>query len=403
MLVRMRGRETLGDDARDRRRGKCAGVPNGPLIERRGGKLDSPTQGARGRHGGSLFAVVIVLALLVCGVALWALRAGAPRTRAVELAPENRTELTTSEQTASIDRAPDAPLTAAPAETRTVAPITTRADHVPAGAFGHVSVRVKRADGKPVGPWTLAIEDVGAARAATSEARRTLDFAEANAGFDAILGSVSAVSARGDGVASQTAWVRVDSNSPRPEIELVLAPATPIEGQVVDPWGAPVVGIEVWFTPAFQRAGSNSERVPMTVGTVTDVLGTFHSPPLVPGQWNVLAGPRAHPLARQNDVAVASAVVRLDSLRLPQTFALTIAVRDQNGGRVAGARVTGNGTNGGEFDIVTDAAGEAHADGLPAGRFRVFADGAARGRTNRVVEVPSETRVDLDLRAVKRP
>lgn len=344
--------------------------------------------------------LVIVLAVGLCGVALWASHTGrgATAAKAIE-APEGAR--TAVDGVTLLDEHDSRPT---PAAQRATARATDIAQEV-AQDVGRIAVRVRREDGATVDAWTLEVENVAGAIAHALDATRSLEFTAPSIVFDAGLGSTLGIQAHATGFASATAWVRLTSAAPTADVELVLGPASAVEGRIVDDAGLPVADIQVSLAPAFIVSDPKSARTNLAISTRTNALGAFQTLSLNTGRWNLLVGDRSHPLARRNDIDIdiAGRRVVLEPLELPRTFELLVRVLDDHGARVPGARVSGSGTNGGAILLATDGDGEVRASRLPAGRYRVFADSPTRGRTNRVVEIPSESSIVLTLRSQKRP
>jgi hypothetical protein len=342
-----------------------------------------------------LFALVLVIAALLCGLGWW-LASSAPDVAIV--APIESPPGAPTEQAGDGDPALE------PAGTR--APVTRQAPESLAQSTdgdleGTIFVSVRLADGRTFdGPWTLEIEEEHYGRGGPWRPRQSLQQTTPAVSIPARSDGIHLLCASASGLASKTVRCDLDKAHPAAEIVLTLDPAARVVGTVVDADGHVVSNMQVWLvpSPAVDRRETTSFATPLPIQRLTDSAGTFRVEGLVPDTWSVLAGDRDSPLARAVNIVIAARETRLEPVVLPRLHSAVVRVKDEHGAVVSGASVTSKGPRGGSIAGVTDANGELVCEGLPAGQWRVFASAPDGSRANVSAVVPG-----ADIQIMLRP
>jgi hypothetical protein len=150
-----------------------------------------------------------------------------------------------------------------------------------------------------------------------------------------------------------------------------------LTGRVVDAGGAPVAGIAVRVE---DRAGGEAREL------VTDASGVYLASPLPEGEYRVLVGRPAAPLARADDVSYSPPSLHMPDLVTPPLGELVVRVVDLDGHPVAGALVEGHGLRSGPIRATTGTDGVARAPNATAGTVRLYAHDERQGAGEAEVE-----------------
>lgn len=250
-------------------------------------------------------------------------------------------------------------------------------------------VRARRPDGELARAWTLEIDDVALVTRSHTAPRTRVDVDDVEYRVRLRANTVHKLAAFARGYASESRSVTPVPGTDPLVVELALNPAGEVHVLVHDDSGRAVPGLPLCLRADLDPAHPAS--LPLDLMATADAHGAATFPSVPPGAWTLIAGDRASPLARRTGIAVTTAALTLDPLRLPALYPLALRVEDADGRPVARAELTARGTNGGSFEIETDVDGLARVEGLPAGRFRVFA-ATGTARANRVVNVPNDPR-----------
>ncbi len=225
------------------------------------------------------------------------------------------------------------------------------------GAAGVIEGLVVTGDGRPAPGATVGF--AGGAELLQVESGPSGGFAaEVKAGTF----RVSAV--RGDEAGWVEGAVSVGPGATAPRLTITLGAAARFAGKVVDGAERPVGGAQVLVTPH----DANGELARL----VTAADGSFASPPLAPGEYDLDASADGFAPASSNGLVLLPHQRFAVTLRLRATGEVSGTVRSEAGGPLAGVRVRGGQRWGDRFgqvdgEAVTDALGRYRLSGLAPG------------------------------------
>lgn len=345
--------------------------------------------------GRALLGVIACAALIVTGT-VWFWTRSDSRTEEIEFAPRTTIHVSTLDATALDEEEPPPPRFTIERVDARVSPGTL----VPSSAgtsFGTITVRARLAPGGASALWTLDIDDVSLLARDSHAGRTSIAVTGTAIEVERRSPAVHRLRGRTSRAASRTQQIVLDAERSHVIVDLDFLAAVSVEGRVVDAAGLAAAASDVWLTPVLDATRA-AEPV-LDLHAETDAGGYFRYSDVLPGRFDLAVGERRFPLTRVEGLVAAQPVTTIETIRLPELHALRLRVVDARDLPVTDARLWSRGSRGGAFDVATDAYGEATAEGLPAGRWRVFARSMARGRANVSVELPlSNPNESLELR-----
>jgi hypothetical protein len=188
--------------------------------------------------------------------------------------------------------------------------------------------------------------------------------------------------------------VLLEQGSSDPYVLLLLSPAGSLEGELVDGDADPLEDVPVALEPLARGRGPRVE-------TRTDARGRYRFERVLDGEYRLHFGRVENPITPARELAFQAPGMTFPRVVIDGLHTLSVRVKDDAGRPVQGARVHGNGSNGGTFEGETDVAGEYRARHLRDGRVRVRAERAGFGSAFEVLEFGSTPQRELEL--VLRP
>jgi hypothetical protein len=244
--------------------------------------------------------------------------------------------------------------------------------------------------------WSLVLEPsttlVGRERAE----RRVIEFTAGEQEFvvdDLPLAGYD-VLARAPGWNARRHSVLLDNRHKDPYITMQIYATGFVEGRVLDHEQLPAAGIAVtlhWLS---------GEEAPRE--TTCDVLGRYRFDDVLDGEYELKFGSAASPVIPTARLRFTAPSMTLPDRVLPPTSTIKILALDEYENPVADVRVRGSGSNGGAFDVVTDAVGRAEAHHLAPGRYRISGERELYRRARQACELAAAP-VDVVLRLQLQP
>jgi len=172
--------------------------------------------------------------------------------------------------------------------------------------------------------------------------------------------------------------------SAHPYLVVTVSPTGFIDGFVLGGNSLPAEGLLVTL-----EGRKSKERVE----TRTRGDGMYRFEAVADGEYLLYVGPPEDPLVTPRELSFESPSMRFPTIELPRTVEILIHTRDNFRSRLAGVTVSGFGPPGGRFEVVSDSEGEARAESLPPGRYRLTArsdDGRRARITIQVEDAPDQ-------------
>jgi hypothetical protein len=251
---------------------------------------------------------------------------------------------------------------------------------------GRLTGEVEGPDGAPFpANWRLVIEpSLYVEGRQHSGPRRVLEFEGNQRTFDVddlALGAYR-VTAEGAGVDARTQEIllfKLRGHGPtagktHAHLNMRFHAARGCGGRVLDQAGEAVIGLPVTLIPRTPAGGAT--RDPLILKTETSGAGSWAFASVTTGSYLLILGSRARPLIEPQSVVVSNAAgdnpstYREDTV--PVTVTMELAVVDNQGRGLPGARVRGTGPS--PLDVVADSLGTATAKFLLPGRYQLAAE-----------------------------
>jgi hypothetical protein len=175
-------------------------------------------------------------------------------------------------------------------------------------------------------------------------------------------------------------------------VRVALRPAAFVEGSVRLESGLPVADLPLSLQPL---AGGDP------LETHSDANGAYLFEQVPDGEYRLFAGHPSSPVAPALDLAVVAPSLHPPAILVPPLGEIALTVVGSDGLPVAGAQVEGWGSEGGYVDERTDAAGQALARFLPAGRISmrvIEGEGAQRRRGRGSLDLAAGASESLEIR-----
>lgn len=118
------------------------------------------------------------------------------------------------------------------------------------------------------------------------------------------------------------------------------------------------------------------------------------------GEYRITFGPPHAPLAPAGELSFRAPSMNFPPRRIPLLADLEVLTFNELWQPLAGAHVSGYGSNGGQLELVTDDQGRGLARFLPPGRYRIAArhEGGQRAKLTIDVSLEQPEMVQLQLR-----
>ncbi|MFT5285723.1 MAG: hypothetical protein ACI8TQ_001890 [Planctomycetota bacterium] len=188
---------------------------------------------------------------------------------------------------------------------------------------------------------------------------------------------------RAAGMNSNWLPISLTPESSEPYIDISMTPAGTLTGRVEYANGAPSEGVMVRVA----RVGFLDEEDAHESSTETDLSGRYEFPSLPDGEYELRFGEDLNPLLKPKQLAFVAPSMHLPPQVLKRVGRITVVVLDDGGNPLPDVNIVGSGRPGGFIDHFTDALGECHIAGLPAGSFKIRTEHPGFQTSQKLVEL----------------